>query len=119
MSEIEEALPIEIDKISKKLWPRKFYVKLKEYHPVLGTTFLIIWSIFWFTIAVLINVLALFIIIATIVMLITAISQDSSNDFFWISHHRHNDDRSDKKGAEPKKEDESRPGLERHISGEI
>ena len=118
MREIEEALPIEIDKISKKLWPRKFYVKLKEYHPVLGTSFLIIWSIFWFAIAVLINLLALFIIIATIVMLISAISQDSSNDFLWISSNRH-DGRRDTREPKPKKEDDSRKGLERHISGEI
>ena len=119
MSAIEEALPIEIDKTSKTLWPRKFYVTLKEYHPVLGTSFLIIWSILWFAIAVLVNFFALFIIIATIVMGFTALSQDSSYDPIWISSHSHHDGRSKAMEPKPQKEDESRKGLERHISGEI
>ncbi|MHA2029657.1 MAG: hypothetical protein ACW99A_13480 [Candidatus Kariarchaeaceae archaeon] len=82
-----EKLPVSLDKISNRLLPRKFYVRIKEYHPVLGSVFLIIWTGFWTILAVLINLLLLVIIVGTILLMLLAIFSDDSFDttFLWLN----------------------------------
>lgn len=75
-----EELPIKLEKISKKLWPRKIYVKAKETHPILGSIFLGTWSVFWTILAILLNVAFFLIIVVTIALVLAAVFGDSSFD---------------------------------------
>jgi hypothetical protein len=75
-----EAMPIKLDKISNWLLPRKFYVRIKEYHPVLGSVFMFLWTGFWALLAIFLNVFLLLVVLLTFVLLIAAIFSDSSFD---------------------------------------
>ncbi len=79
-SNFKEKMPIKLEKISKKLWPRKFYVRIKEFHPILGSIFLFIWTIFWFVLTLTLNVLLVFVLLLTIIFLLAAIFGDSGFD---------------------------------------
>ena len=73
-----ENLPIKLDKISKRLWPRRTYLKIKETHPILGSIFLGAWSVFWTTLAILLNIAFVIIIIATVLLILYALLDGSS-----------------------------------------
>ncbi|MHA2171128.1 MAG: hypothetical protein ACXAB7_14635 [Candidatus Kariarchaeaceae archaeon] len=75
-----EDMPIKLDKISNWLLPRKFYVRIKEYHPVLGAVFMFLWTGFWTVLAILLNVLLLLVIVLTIALILAAIFGDDSFD---------------------------------------
>lgn len=69
-----------MENISKRLWPRRIYVKVKETHPVLGSIFFTVWSILWIVLTIFLNIVLVVIVLATILLLLYSLLSDPSFD---------------------------------------
>ena len=83
---IEENMPVKLGTISRRLWPHKMYLRIKENHPIAGSVFAAIWTIFWLILAITINLLILVVIVASICFAIYAVftspGVDLTPDFY-------------------------------------
>ena len=78
---IEANMPIKLGGISKRLWPHKTYLRIKANHPIAGSVFATVWTIFWLILAITINLLILLVIVASIAIVLYGIfSGTGTND---------------------------------------